>query len=108
VLVEVASPRGQGVPDVSYGTHLFQDLVEAHIYALPLFLEDPGTIFNRAFILGSPNALPGLLPGDSAYGEYVQVIDVPAVAGGRYLEIVMDEERGEALAYLKRNEGTTL
>jgi hypothetical protein len=105
VLVEVASPRGQGVPDVSYGTHFFQDLVEAHIYALPLFLEDRGTIFNRAFILDSPNALPALLPGDAAYAEYIQVVDVPAVAGGRYLEIVMDEERGEALAYLKRDEG---
>lgn len=101
VLVEVASPRGQGVPDVSYGTHFFQDLVEAHIYALPLFLDDPGIIFNRAFILGSPNDLADLLPGDAAYAEYVQVIDVPAVSGGRHLEIVMDEERGEALAYLK-------
>lgn len=101
VLVEVASPRGQGVPDVSYGTHFFQDLVEAHIYALPLFLEDRDTIFNRAFILDSPNVLADLLPGDEPYAQYVQVIDVPAVADGRYLEIVMDEERGEALAYLK-------
>ena len=108
VLVEVASPRGQGVPDVSYGTHFFQDLVEAHIYALPLFLEDRGTIFNRALILESPNVLSRLLPGDEAYAEYVQVVDVPAVADGRYLNIVMDEERSEALAFLKRSEGPTL
>ena len=105
VLVEVASPRGQGVPDVSYGTHFFQDLVEAHIYALPLFLEDRGTIFNRAFILDSPNALSRLLPADEAYAEYVQVVDVPAVADGRYLGIVMDEEKSEALAFLKKSEG---
>jgi hypothetical protein len=108
VLVEVASPRGQGMPDVSYGTHFFQDLVEAHIYALPLFLEDRGTIFNRAFILDSPNALSRLLPGDEAYADYVQVVDVPAVADGRYLNIVMDEERSEALAFLKRSEGPSL
>lgn len=101
VLVEVASPRGQGVPDVSYGTHFFQDLVEAHIYPLPLFLEDPLTVFNRAFILESPNVLPALLPDDAAYADYVQVVDVPAVADGRRLEIVMDEERGQALAFLK-------
>jgi hypothetical protein len=101
VLVEVASPRGQGVPDVSYGTHFFQDLVEAHIYALPLFLDDPNTLFNRAFILGSPNALPILLPEDAAYADYVQVVDVFQAADGRCLEIVMDEERSEALAYLK-------
>jgi len=28
------------------------------------------------------------------------VIDVPAVADGRYLDLVMDGERDEALAYL--------
>ncbi|MCL4395078.1 MAG: PEP/pyruvate-binding domain-containing protein [Chloroflexi bacterium] len=101
VLVEVASPRGQGVPDVSYGTHFFQDLVEAHIYALPLFLDDPNTLFNRSFILGAPNALPILLPEDAAYAEYIQVVDVFQASDGRCLEIVMDEERSEALAYLK-------
>jgi hypothetical protein len=108
VLVEVASPRGQGVPDVSYGTHFFQDLVEAHIYALPLFLEDAQTIFNRAFIADSPNALPDLLPEDAPYAEYIQVVDIPAISGGRYLEVVMDEERGEALAYLKGAEENLL
>jgi hypothetical protein len=108
VLVEVASPRGQGVPDVSYGTHFFQDLVEAHIYPLPLFLDDPLTVFNRDFVLGSPNALPALLPEDAAYAEYIQVVDVPAVAGGRYLEIVMDEERSQALAFLKPPEAAAI
>ena len=101
VLIEVASPRGQGVPDVSYGTHFFQDLVEAKIYPLPLFLQDTSTIFNRDFFAQSPNILAQLLPEDEAYANYIQVIDVPAVAEGRYLEIVMDEGRSEALGYLK-------
>ena len=101
VLIEVASPRGQGVPDVSYGTHFFQDLVEAKIFPLPLFMQDSMTIFNRDFFTHTPNALAQLLPDDEAYANYVQVIDVPAVANGRYLEIVMDEARSEALGYLK-------
>ena len=104
VLVEIALPRGEGIPDVSYGTHFFQDLVEAHIYPLPLFPHEPGTSFNRAFFLQAPNILATLLPGDAAYAEYVKVIEVPTIANGRYLEIVMDEERGEAVAYLKRYE----
>jgi hypothetical protein len=104
VLVEIALPRGEGIPDVSYGTHFFQDLVEAHIYPLPLFPHEPGTTFNRAFFVQSPNILATLLPGDAAYADYIKVIDVPSVANGRHLEIVMDEERGEAVAYLKRYE----
>ena len=101
VLVEIALPRGEGIPDVSYGTHFFQDLVEARIYPLPLFPAERGTIFNRAFFQAAPNALPALLPQDAEYAEYVKVIDVPAFTRGRYLEIVMNEEKGEALAYLK-------
>lgn len=100
-LVEIALPRGEGIPDVSYGTHFFQDLIEAHIYPLPLFPAERGTIFNRAFFQNAPNALAILLPQDAEYAEYIKVIDVPAFTRGRHLEIVMNEEKGEALAYLK-------
>jgi pyruvate,water dikinase len=101
VLVEIALPRGEGIPDVSYGTHFFQDLVEAHIYPLSLFPAERDTVFNRAFFQDTPNALAALLPQDAAYAEYVKVINVPVFTGGRYLEIVMNEEKGKALAYLK-------
>ncbi|MCI0476227.1 MAG: PEP/pyruvate-binding domain-containing protein, partial [Anaerolineales bacterium] len=101
VLVEIALPRGEGIPDVSYGTHFFQDLVEARIYPLPLFPAERGTIFNRAFFQESPNALGALLPQDAEYADYVKVIDVPAFTRGRYLQVVMNEEQGEALAFLK-------
>jgi hypothetical protein len=101
--VEIALPRGEGIPDVSYGTHFFQDLVEAHIYPLPLFPHERGAVFHRAFFQQASNALAALLPGDAVYAEYIKVIDVPAVTAGRYLEVVMDEERGEALAFLKRH-----
>jgi hypothetical protein len=101
VLVEIALPRGEGIPEVSYGTHFFQDLVEARIYPLPLFPAESGAIFNRAFFQSAPNALAALLPPDATHAEYVQVIDVPAASDGRTLEIVMDEDRSQALAYLK-------
>lgn len=101
VLVEIALPRGEGIPDVSYGTHFFQDLVEARIYPLPLFPAERDVIFQRAFFEDTPNALADLSPQDAEYVEYVKVIDVSATTRGRRLQIVMNEERGEALAYLK-------
>jgi hypothetical protein len=100
VLVEVAMGKDGGAPEVSYGTHFFQDLVEAGIYPLPLYPGDPDVVFNRAFLDGAPNVLADLLPGDARHAEYVKVIDVRAAAGGRFLEIVMNGEQEQALAYL--------
>ena len=101
VLAEIAMEKGGETPEVSYGTHFFQDLVESGIYPLPLYPNEPGVIFNRAFLDRAPNMLAGLLPGDAAYTGTVKVIDVPSVSQGRFMEIVMNAEREMAIAYLK-------
>ena len=103
VLVEIAMEKGGETPEVSYGTHFFQDLVETQIYPLPLCPDDEGVVFNRAFLDNAPNVLPELLPVDSAFSDYVKVVDVPAASGGRFLEIVMNGEQEQALAYLTTN-----
>ena len=99
-LIEIAQSRSNDTLEVSYGTHFFQDLVESHIYPLPLYPHAPGTVFNRQFFDGAANSLAELLPADGQYAPFVKVIDVPAVTGGQYLELVMDSEEDEALAYL--------
>jgi hypothetical protein len=101
VLVEVALAQGAHAPEASYGTHFFQDLVEAHIYPLPLYPDDPDTWFNWEFFQNAPNILERLLPADAGHSDTIKVIDVPAVAGGRRLSIVMDGEHDQALGYLK-------
>ncbi len=90
-------------PEVSYGTHFFQDLVESGIYPLPLYPNDDGVIFNRTFLESAPNLLPVLLPRDASRADCVKVIDVPAASGGRFLEIVMNGEQEEGLAYLTKS-----
>ena len=99
-LIEIAQSHTYDTLEVSYGTHFFQDLVEARIYPLPLYLNAPGTVFNTAFFEGALNALGELLPSDAQYATHIKVIDVPAVTQGRFIELVMDGERDEALAYL--------
>jgi len=100
VLVEIAMGKDGETPEVSYGTHFFQDLVEARIYPLPLYPDSDGVIFNRPFFDHAPNVLPQLLPADAAYADYIKVIDVPAVSDGRRVEIVMNADQEEAIAYL--------
>jgi len=106
-LVEIARSKSNSTPEVSYGTHFFQDLVETHIYPLPLYVDDASSVFNEDFFLKSPNALAELLPKDARYAPFVKVIDVPAVTRGRYLELVMHSGKEKALAYLKRYSGST-
>jgi hypothetical protein len=101
VLVEMALAREEGTPELSYGTHFFQNLVEARIYPLPLYPHQDDTVFDTAFFQESPNVLEDLLPSDGKYAEYIKVIDVPAITDGRYLEVVMDSEKGKAVGYLK-------
>jgi hypothetical protein len=105
VLVEIGLSGGDSTPEVSYGTHFFQNLVEAEIYPLALYPGRGRSIFNWHFFRESPNSLARLLRDCADYAEYVRVIDVPATTGGRLLEVVMDSEKGQAMGYLRDYEG---
>ncbi len=101
MLVEVAFAGPAGPPEVSYGTHFFQDLVETNIYPLPVYPDDGGVIFARDLFDHSPNRLAELLPGDAALVDYVRVIDVRQVSGGRLLEVVMSATEEKAIAFFR-------
>lgn len=101
MLVEVARRRGDYVPDLSFGTHFFQDLVEAGIRYLPLYPDDAGVVFQEAFLLAAPNRLAELLPDHAALAACVRVIDVPAASGGRVLRIYQNADLDHAMAVME-------
>jgi len=98
MLVEIARKRNGYVPDPSFGTHFFQDLIEAAIRYLPLYPDDPGVIFSEEFLLTQPNCLADLLPEFAHLSNVLRVIDVHQAAEGRVLQIYMNAEAGRALA----------
>lgn len=104
VLAEIPLVREGITAEASYGTHFFQDLLETGIFPLPIIPGEDGAMLNTKFLTKAPNVLAELLPPDAVYGQYIRVIDVPAVTKGRYLEIVMDGEHEQAVGYLKRAE----
>jgi len=99
-LIEIARKKGNYVPELSFGTHFFQDLVESSIRYLPLYPDDPGIEFNEKFLLTSRNYLPDILPESAALAETIRVIDVPSVTGGKVLRVAMNADLGEALGFL--------
>ncbi len=100
LLVEIARKRGAYVPDLSFGTHFFQDLVEAAIRYLPLYPDEDGNAFDGRFFRKSPNLLPDLLPDFAHLADVVKVIDVSASTEGRILRVLMNADLDEALAVL--------
>lgn len=106
VLIEIAHEDQGSVPEVSYGTHFFQDLVEADIYPLPLYPDDPSTVYDQDFFSDAPNALADVLPGDARYAPHLKLIDVPASCHGCTLTIVMNSEEDKAIAYLTGSRAT--
>jgi hypothetical protein len=102
-LVELA---GQGIgpaPEPSLGTHFFQDLLEAQIYPLAVVLDDPTTQFNRAFFYQTPNRIRELIPvADVLLGsDCLRLIRVSDFRAGAYLRVIMNDEKGVAVAFLE-------
>ena len=100
-LVEIAREEAGHVPEVSYGTHFFQDLVEDQTIYLPVYPDNPETEFNHAFFEGAANTLTGILPDDARFEEFVHVIDVPTATGGLYAQIVADPRTQQAVCFLE-------
>jgi hypothetical protein len=92
LLVEIAFARDGYTPEVSYGTHFFQDLVEADIAIMPLYPDTPGNMLREELLLESENALAGIDPALKDLEGVVHLIHVPAVSHGRLLRVLLDAE----------------
>ncbi len=97
LLIEIARKKGNYLPDLSFGTHFFQDLVEAEIRYIPLYPDDGDTIFNEAFLRTANNILPRILPEFDSLSDVIQVIDVAENTGGSILRILMNADLDEAV-----------
>jgi len=101
LLVEIAKEKGEYTPELSFGTHFFQDLVESEIKYLPLYPDQSKNTFNEDLLLYQENQLSHILNTYKKYENVVRVIKTSDVYSGDSLSVIMDGEAGEALAYLK-------
>jgi hypothetical protein len=92
---------GNVIPDVSLGSHFFNDLVEEDMLYLALFPGYAGHALAEERLRGAPNRLAELVPDDAAMAGVVHVIDFPQAADGRSLWLHADCERQEVRVYLR-------
>ena len=99
LLVEIAKKKGEYTPELSFGTHFFQDLVEADVKYLPLYPDEKNVIFNEKVILDAKNHLSKKTT--KKYQNVVKLVRTSDLIEGGTLSVIMDGDINEALAFLK-------
>jgi pyruvate, water dikinase len=97
VLCEIVAMHEHLVPDVSLGTHFFNEVVEQDMLYLALFPGRDGNCLNHELLTSLPNQLPIMLPEASKWASAVRVIDAPA---GRCLRLHANVLRQRSVCYL--------
>ena len=95
-LAEISYRDGSLIPDLSFGSHFFHDLIETRIFYLAIYPEQPEVLFDRQWFLDQPNRLAALCPEDTSLAAVVRVVDTRAAG----LTIHADVTSQQVLGYL--------
>ena len=100
VLGEIASIEGNFMPELSFGTHFFQDLVENRIFFVAIFPWKDGVVLNTAWLNGLSSILGKIISDDESeeFKDVVKVYDVK----DKNLRIVADVVKQNVLSYFEK------
>ena len=97
-LIEIAVKEKGYIPELSYGTHFFQDLVETRIVYLALFPDEKEVTFNQEILERARNSLGDLLPEYEKFQDVLKVIDLAENDQALYIDL--DLQLQQLRAYL--------
>ena len=81
VICEVSSAEAGFMPELSYGSHFFQDLVESGIFYAAIMDGQKDVVYNPDKILRRENLLTSVSPGSEAFSDVIHI----AASGGAEL-----------------------
>jgi len=100
MLCEIAKMHEGLTPDLSLGTHFFNDLVDLDIGYMGVSPDRPGSVLNTALLESCPNRFADLVPDAPAdTAELIHVIDA-ADLEGRWIFLWADMLSQEGVIYL--------
>ena len=102
VLCEIAEMHDGLVPDVSLGTHFFNDLVELDILYFAVYPGKGNNLINREFMNNSKNWLENIFPEDSKWADIVRVIDFSDLDYDQHLYLNANSVEQKGLLYLDK------
>jgi len=75
VLCEYSSKKEGFMPELSYGSHFFQDIVESEIFYVAIFDGYQDVVFNPDCILQEENLLTSFLPASGQFENVIHIAD---------------------------------
>jgi hypothetical protein len=78
-LCEVSYLKAGIVPELSFGSHFFQDIVESDIFYAAVFDGEPGITFCPDQILSKDNLLAELLPEEKKWESVIHIAQTPGL-----------------------------
>ncbi|MCX7827395.1 MAG: SpoIIE family protein phosphatase, partial [Verrucomicrobiae bacterium] len=99
VMCELALMHEGLVPDISLGTHFFNDLVEMDMLYLAVMPGREGHSFNEKLLMKEPNRLTALFPSAAEYEDVIRVIDAGPRRSGFRLYLNADSMKQRAVCY---------
>jgi len=99
VICELAVMHEGLIPDVSLGTHFFNDLVELDMLYLAIFPDKPGNRLAEALLARAPNRLEQLLPKSAEFAPALWVIDAADLPGQHVLHLHADSVKQRAICF---------
>ncbi|MGE4485762.1 MAG: PEP/pyruvate-binding domain-containing protein [Oscillospiraceae bacterium] len=73
VICEVSSTEAGFMPELSYGSHFFQDLVETGVFYVAIFDGQKDVVFNPCRILKSENLLASVTPENTQFSDVIHI-----------------------------------
>ena len=95
-ICEVAYKDAGYHPELSYGSHMFQDLVEADVYYGAINDNRNTRLYQPELLRRYPEVLEALLPGEAELTDIVKLYDL---SGGR-ASLILDAGQGRAVCRL--------
>jgi hypothetical protein len=79
-IVEISYMHKNLMPELSFGTHFFQDLVETDIFYIALFIEKQEVVFNRQMLASFNDVTQLLVPGiEKKFSDTIKVYDTSTI-----------------------------
>jgi hypothetical protein len=100
VLCEIDSMHEGLIPDLSLGTHFFNEMVEMNILYIAYFTGKKVNHINMDFLMKTKNRLTELLPKAAEWKDVVHVIDGTADRGRKKLYLYADSIKQKGLVYI--------
>lgn len=99
IVCEIAAMHDGLVPEVSLGTHFFNDLVERDMLYLAVTPGKTGHVLNEDLVLKQPNQLTQLLPSAGDLEPALRVLRTNPVAAGGTLLLHVDSMQQKAVCF---------